>query len=123
MENLINGSPIVVVTPVELQAMINEAVKAVIPQLADFRRKNEALESDALTLDDAVQFLSLQGLPTTISSIYAQVHRGAIPYKKVGRRVIFSKRELLGWIDSRTTQHEDKQAEAALRIAKSTIRK
>ena len=36
---------VIVTTPAQLQEMIGDAVGAIIPKLADFRRKNEAVAS------------------------------------------------------------------------------
>ncbi|MFR2062851.1 MAG: hypothetical protein ACLS37_13805 [Alistipes sp.] len=46
-----------------------------------------------------------------------------MPYKKVGRRIVFSKKALLAWVDSRTVRPEDKRTAATLRIAESANRK
>lgn len=67
---------VIVTTPAQLQEMIGDAVGAIIPKLADFRRKNEAVESDGMTVEEAARFLTEQGMPTTrarstISSIRA----------------------------------------------------
>lgn len=123
MEDTINHNSIVVVTPVELQAMITEAVKSIIPQLTDFGRNNEASNSDTMTLDDAVIFISAHGLPTTRSSVYAHINRGTIPYRKIGKRLAFSKRELLEWIETRTTRPKVDKSEAVMHIARSATRK
>ena len=114
---------IIVTTPTQLQAIISDAVGAIIPRLADFRRKNEAVESDGLTVEQAAQFLTEQGIPTTRATIYSLVFREAIPHRKFGRRTIFSRRELLAWIDERTTRPSQRSAEAAARIAATAARK
>lgn len=64
-------------------------------------------------------FLTAQGIPTTRASLYNLVYKNTIPHKKFGRRTVFSKKELLAWIESRTVRPEDKRTAAALRIAES----
>ena len=49
---------VIVTTPAQLQEMIGDAVGAIIPKLADFRRKNEAVESDGMTVEEAARFLT-----------------------------------------------------------------
>lgn len=98
---------VILTTPAQQQAIIGEAVGAIIPKLADFRRKNEAVETDALTLEQAVAFITEQGIPTTRSTLYNLVYKDSIPYRKVGRRTIFSRRENLlnGWKAAHNGRH------------------
>lgn len=110
---------VIVTTPAQLQTIIGEAVSAIIPKLADFRRKNEAVETDGMTVEDAARFLTEQGIPTTRASLYNLVYKNSIPYRKFGRRTVFSKKELSAWIDERLTRPASKRSEAALRIARS----
>lgn len=110
---------VIVTTPAQLQSMIGEAVGAIIPKLAEFRRKNEAVETDGMTVEQAAQFLTEQGIPTTRASLYNLVYKNSVPYRKFGRRTIFSKRELLAWIEERATCPSDSRSQAALRIAAS----
>ena len=55
---------IIVTTPAQLQTIIDEAVNAILPKLADFRRKNEHVETDGMNVDDAARFITEQGIPT-----------------------------------------------------------
>ena len=94
---------IIVTTSEELQTLIGDAVAAVVPKLADFRRKNEAVETDAMIVEAAAKFLTAQGIPAT-------------------RATVFSKRELTQWIEDNTKRPATKE-DAALRIAASANRK
>lgn len=114
---------VIVTTPAQLQSIITDAVNAILPKLADFRRKNEPVETDGVNIGDAARFLTEQGVPTTRATLYNHIHKNTIPYKKVGRRIVFSKKALLTWIDSRTVRPEDERAAATLRIAESANRK
>ena len=108
---------IIVTTSAQLQSIIGEAVGAIIPKLADFRRKNEAVETDGMTVEEAAHFLTEQGIPTTRASLYNLVYKNTVPYRKFGRRTIFSKRELLAWIEERMTRPSDSRTQAAMCIA------
>ncbi|WP_300904689.1 helix-turn-helix domain-containing protein [uncultured Alistipes sp.] len=110
---------IIVTTPAQLRELVAEQIGAILPKLADFRRKNEPVESDGMTAEAAARFLTEMGIPTTRASLYNLVYKEAIPYRKFGRRTIFSKKELRAWIDARTTRPADARAEAASRIARS----
>lgn len=114
---------IIITTPAELRSIVADEVAAILPKLADFQRRNEPVEIDTLTVEGAVRFLADQGAPTTRSTIYNWVFLKKIPFKKIGRRTVFSKKELLAWIKSRTTLPEDRRAVAAARIAESANRK
>lgn len=114
---------VIVTTPAELRAIVADEVAAILPKLADFRRKNEPVETDGLTVEAAARFLTKQGIPTTRATLYNLIYKNTIPHKKFGRRTIFSKKELLQWIETRTVRPEDKRTAAALRIAESANRK
>lgn len=117
------NDPIIVTTPAQLREIVADEVAAILPKLADFRRKNEPVETDGMNVEDAARFLTAQGIPTTRATLYNQVYKNTIPYKKFGRRTVFSRRELLAWIESRTVHSEDRRTAAALRIAESANRK
>jgi len=75
-----------------------------------------------MNIEDAARFLTEQSVPTTRATLYNHVYKNTIPYKKVGRRIVFSKKALLAWVDSRTVRPEDERAAATLRIAESANR-
>ena len=114
---------IIITSPAQLQTIISDAVNAILPKLADFRRKNEPVETDGMNVDAAARFMTEQGIPTTRATLYNLIFKESIPYKKFGRRVVFSKRELLAWIESRTEHREDRRTAATLRLAESANRK
>lgn len=116
-------SNVIVTTPAELREIIGHEVAAILPKLADFRRKNEPVETDGMTVEAAARFLTEQGIPTTRATIYNLVHKDTIPHRKFGRRTVFSKKELRAWIDNRTTHSGQTGAAAAQRIARSANRK
>ena len=114
---------VIVTTPAQLRAIVADEVAAILPKLADFRRKNEPVETDGMNVEDAARFLTAQGIPTTRATLYNQVYKNTIPYRKFGRRTVFSKKELLTWIEAPSVHSEDRRTAAALRIAESANRK
>lgn len=114
---------LIVTTPDQLREIISGEVAAILPKLADFRRKNEAVESDGMTAEAAARFLTEMGIPTTRASLYNLVYKDAIPYLKFGRRTIFSKKELLAWIEERATRPDKSRTQAAELIAASALRR
>lgn len=117
------NNTVIVTTPAQLREIVADEVAAILPKLADFRRKNEPVETDGMTVDDAARFLTEQGIPTTRATLYNLVYKNSVPHRKFGRRTVFSKKELLAWIESRTVHSEDRRTAAALRIAESANRK
>jgi len=125
MTNEIQG--VILTTPEQLQMLIADAVDKVAEKLANKERtKSEAREMarqrDGLTIGETVEFLAELGVPTTIKSLYARVYLDKIPYRKVGRRLIFSRKELTQWVEEQTTHPQDKKSAAALRLAASANR-
>ena len=82
----------------------------------------EQAHNDAMNLGELVSFLSEHGIPLKRSTIYVFTTRKQIPFTKCGKRIMFSRRDILQWIEDRTTRPETK-ADAALRLAKSINRK
>ena len=82
------NEPIIITTPAELRSIVADEVAAILPKLADFRRKNEPVEIDNLSVEEAVRFIAEQGIPTTRSTIYNWVFLKKIPFKKIGRRTL-----------------------------------
>lgn len=117
-------STIILTTPDQLQQYIGQAVEAIIPRLADYHTRQQARKpSDNLSLVEAIDYLAELGAPTTRSSLYNLTFRGQIPHRKIGRRTVFSRRELSEWVESRTHRPEDAKADAVRRIARSATRK
>lgn len=78
--------------------------------------------SDTMDIDETMEFLKYQGVPVTLSTLYNKTFNRSIPFRKMGKRLLFSRKELLQWIESKTTRPESK-SDAALRIAQSVNRK
>ena len=68
---------VIVTTPAQLQSIITDAVNAILPKLADFRRKNEPVETDGVNIGDAAR-------PSRASPLLGQ--RSTITYTKIRSR-------------------------------------
>ncbi|MDR1919022.1 MAG: helix-turn-helix domain-containing protein [Tannerellaceae bacterium] len=108
---------IILTTPDNLRALIQEAVKEAMPQKVE-----EKNLPDTITLETAVALLEEYGFPTSKGKIYKLTSSGEMPFRKYGRKLVFSRKELIAWAESRTKRKNDR-AEAALRIARSANRK
>nr|WP_288660356.1 hypothetical protein [uncultured Alistipes sp.] len=69
------NNTVIVTTPAQLREIVADEVAAILPKLADFRRKNEPVETDGMTVDDAARFLTEQGIPTTRATLYNLVYK------------------------------------------------
>ena len=115
---------IILTTPDQLQAIVGQAVEAIIPRLAEHQKAiSERKPKEHLTLTEAVEYLTELGAPTTRSTIYNLTFKGIIPHRKIGRRNVYSRQELQEWVESRTHRPEDAKAEIVRRIAESATRK
>lgn len=117
-------SDIIVTTPDQLQAVVSKAVEAIIPRLAEHQQQLCVRKpKENFSLIEALEFLAEIGAPTTRSSLYNLVFRCKIPYRKIGRKIVFSRQDLLQWVEKRTLHVEDESAEMRQRIAHSANRK
>ena len=79
-------------------------------------------QAEVMNIDDAVVFLKENGLPIPKKSLYGKTFSGTIPFKRIGKRLVFSRKELLQWIESRTYRPHS-QSDEALRLAESARKK
>ena len=79
-----------------IRGLVSQELEALKPQ------EPPRTTFDRMNAKGAVQFLSEQGYPITVGSLYNFVARGDIPYLKVGKRLIFSREQLIAWMENRT---------------------
>ena len=118
------SNSVILTTPAELQAIVGQAVEAIIPRLAEHQKQMCVRKpKENLSPAEAVEYLSELGFPTTRSSLYNLTFRNKIPYRKIGKRTVFTRQELSQWVEKRTLHVEDESAEMRQRIARSADRK
>lgn len=78
---------------------------------------------DTISMDSAVGYLSELGYPITKNTLYSLVSREAIPYSKIGRKTIFSRKELRSWVEGRAMRHTPSREQQAAILAKKASRK
>ena len=115
MTNLSDSLPFAALTVGQAKEMICGLISQELQQAVTPKEKPTP---DTLCTEDAVQFLTDQGLPITKSTMYSHVFYKTIPFRKVGRRTVFSRKELLQWLENRTTRPETK-SDAALRLSEN----
>lgn len=113
---------IIMIAPSDLESMIEKAVAKIVPKLAEFQPEKAGFQIDTVNINDAAQFLTDCGLPMTRPALYSLVHTRRIPYRKIGHRLVFSRKDLVQWMEDNTETPET-QENAAKRIAASANRK
>jgi len=108
---------IIVTTPEELRAIVSEAV-------SDIMSKPVSGQSliDTITLSDALELLKENGYPTSKAKMYKLTSTGTIPFKTYGKKLVFSRKELLAWAERQTKSKRDFSA-ISLTLARSARRK
>lgn len=76
-----------------------------------------------LTIDQAIELLEENGLPITKAQIYKLSFLGEIPASRIGKRLIFSREDLLSWIESRKVMKVPPARMAAEKLAESVKRR
>lgn len=119
---------IILIDTDDLRRIISEEVGAAIrkARTADTRHVENVCRFDNLSLHAAIEYLRELGYITTVKSLYGRTSAGTIPCRKVGRRLIFSRKELAEWVAGQTstqTTQATRRANAAARLANCVINK
>jgi len=108
---------IIVTTPDELRAIVNEALSGIVPKSA-----SNQPQVDTLTLNDTLELLREHGYPTSKAKIYKLTSAGTIPCKVYGNKLVFSRKEILEWAENQTKPKRDLNT-GSFGIHRSTKRK
>ena len=108
---------IILTTPEELRAIVREAVSTLLPD------KNKAISQvDTITLNDALELLSLHGFPTSKAKMYKLTAAGEVPCRTYGNKLVFSRKEILQWAENQTKSKHDRSV-VTMTLARSAKRK
>jgi len=108
---------IIVTTPEELKAIVNEAVSELLPRV-----NTKIVPPDTITLSTTLSLLDEQGFPTSKAKIYKLTSAGKMPHRKYGNKLVFSRKEVLAWANGQTKSKEI-SSDSILFIARSAKRK
>lgn len=111
-------SNLILTTPEELRAIVAEAITASFP-----KQTTKESQPDTITLTTTLELLAENGYPTSRAKIYKLTSSNAMPHKKYGNKLVFSRREILNWAQSQTYNKSDTVSETAITIARSARRK
>lgn len=96
---------IVVTSAEELKAIIRDVLSEQTEPTAT------GVQSDNINLSRAIELLNEWGYPTSKAKIYKLTSTGTIPCRKYGNKLIFSRVELLKWVDTQIKQKKHDNAQ------------
>jgi hypothetical protein len=83
----------------------------------------ELVQPDKMSMDEALKYLNASGLPMKRSQLYQLTHRADIPVSRIGKRLIFSRRELAEWLETRMIKKQPTIEMMSKRLAKEAAKK
>ena len=122
-----NANEIIVSTPDQMKAAVREAVAEYIqPLLKQLSESVNPPFPEKLSIDKALAFLAENGFPTTSGNMYKMTANKEIPCARIGKRLIFSKSDLLNWIEERSvskTEGSEKTAKFVSMSARNQMKR
>ena len=96
-------SNLIVTTPEQLASLIDQSVRKA---LAEHTPKSSFLDDQPINIDEAAAFIKKPK-----STVYQMTSTRKIPFNKVGKQLLFFKKDLLAWIEENRKKTQ-KQIEA-----------
>lgn len=115
---------IILTTPEQIREIVAGAVADAMKETT--RPTPQKDMPDVLTFEQAHEFLRENGYKIAESTLRLYSAQKVVPFKKVGKMAIYSRRDLLKWMESRTTRNTPtttNKEDAVLRIAQSANKK
>ena len=84
-------SNLIVTTPEQLASLIDQSVRKA---LAEHTPKSSFLDDQPINIDEAAAFIKKPK-----STVYQLTSTRKIPFNKVGKQLLFFKKDLLAWIE------------------------
>jgi len=79
---------------------LTEVISAIVRDaINNIPKPKEEPRPDRIDIDDVSLITGLK-----VPQIYKLTHRSEIPFKKFGKRLVFSRREILQWVEHQTKQ-------------------
>ena len=110
---------IILTTPERLGEIVREAVKKSLPESPVTTPQKSA---DTCSLEQALAFLSENGYRMSKSRLYKMTADKKVPFRYFGRKIVFSKSELLHWVEQQTKPSSD-ATQIVMSLARSARRK
>ncbi len=104
---------ILLVQKTDLQAFAVECVRL-------YSEQNKVIApeiNDALTKDQALQFLTANGYPLSSSTFYQKTATNEIPCRRIGKRLLFSRQQLQLFINEKAVNKVNFKVDATKHLA------
>ena len=112
MYNLNENTPLGALTVGQLLEIIEQKTACKIPEL------KEEPKADRTGIDGVI---SITGLSS--SQIYKLTAKNAIPCQKFGKRLVFSTKAIMEWMEQHTTEKENSKQKAARQLTKLAMKR
>ncbi|MFV0419079.1 MAG: helix-turn-helix domain-containing protein [Dysgonomonas sp.] len=109
----------ILTTPEQLDEIVQNAIKKVLPNNKEDKPQKIP---DACSVEQALSFLLENGYKLSKSKLYKMTADKLLPFRYFGRRIIFSRSELLKWVEQETIPSSHAN-ETLLAIAESARKK
>lgn len=109
----------ILTTPEDLEEIVQAAIKKVLPVKEEARPEKNP---DTCSFEQALAFLSENGFKLSKSKLYKMTAGKEVPFRYFGRRIIFSRDELLAWVKRQTIPGSNASG-TLLALAESARRK
>lgn len=96
---------IVVTSAEELKAIIRDVLSE------QTEPTTTGVQSDNISLNKAIELLNEWGYPTSKAKVYKLTSTNTLPCRKYGNKLIFSRKELLKWVDTQIKQKKHDNAQ------------
>jgi hypothetical protein len=101
---------------------IEERLSNIESLLLDIKHKSnmkESIERDRFNFNEALDFLKKQGYPISKSKLYKLTASNEIPHSVFNNHLVFTRKELLGWVSTQTVERSDSKSMTVLELAKA----
>lgn len=82
------------------------------------KAEHEEPPADRIGLKEAIELIGLKH-----SAIYKMTMKGEIPHEKFGKRLVFSRKELLTWIESHTIRKPNAEEVISKRLQREAVKR
>ncbi|MCC8088037.1 MAG: helix-turn-helix domain-containing protein [Rikenellaceae bacterium] len=110
---------IIVIAEDELRSLLRGVIREFVTELKSEKKP----EPDTMNFDSLLSFLSEQGYDISKSKFYKLSSKNEIPHRKLGRKLIFSRKEIMNWMELNLDDPTDRRSEQARILAESARRK
>lgn len=112
MQKIDENTPLAMITVGQFKEIMEQNISKEQPE------KNEPPEDDRTGIEEIQELTGL-----SYSQIYKLTSKNMIPHRKFGKRLVFSRNEIKGWMNEQTREKQTSQKKAAKHLAKLAKKK